>query len=413
MSMSLRHFFKHFPYTLSRYLTHPPYQYAAPLSLLSTLSFRNYEPTNHSTPSPLFTKKFSISSSVYTSLDTPSSPAYLSVRIRCQKHLIDDFSEALLCFGASSTSVDEEDGCESSDEIFIDSIFPESEDVDTCISCAVDSIGLKEIPSYEVKIGDQYNWIQKTQESFHPVKVTEGLWIVPEWRTPPMIKKSHEDTSTCTHISESSTFASSLQDGEATNIILNPGLAFGTGEHPTTMLCLLLLQGLIKGGELFLDYGTGSGILAIAAIKFGAALSVGVDIDPQAITSASHNAAVNNIGPDKLKLVLVPDNTRPPSKDEREDGLKNDHNSYQTGAIAEIDKYDVVIANILLNPLLELADDIVSHAKPGAVVGISGILSEQLSHIIDRYSTLLEGISVSQMDDWACVSGTKTNPADS
>ncbi|XP_031266553.1 uncharacterized protein LOC116124937 [Pistacia vera] len=388
MSMSLRHFFKHFPYTLARYLTHPPYQYAAPLSLLSTLSFRNYEPTNHSTPSSLFTKKFSISSSVYTSLDTSSSPAYLSVRIRCQKHLIDDFSEALLCFGASSTSVDEEDGCESSDEIFIDSIFPESEDVDTCISCAVDSIGLKEIPSYEVKIGDQYNWIQKTQESFHPVKVTKGLWIVPEWRTPP--------------------------DGEATNIILNPGLAFGTGEHPTTMLCLLLLQGLIKGGELFLDYGTGSGILAIAAIKFGAALSVGVDIDPQAITSASHNAAVNNIGPDKLKLVLVPDNTRPPSKDEREDGLKNDHNSYQTGAVAEIDKYDVVIANILLNPLLELADDIVSHAKPGAVVGISGILSEQLSHIIDRYSTLLEGISVSQMDDWACVSGTKkTNPADS
>ncbi|KAJ0101688.1 hypothetical protein Patl1_04721 [Pistacia atlantica] len=388
MSMSVRHFFKHFPYTLSRYLTHPPYQYAAPLSLLSTLSFRNYEPTNHSTPSSLFTKKFSTSSSVYTSLDTSSSPAYLSVRIRCQKHLIDDFSEALLCFGASSTSVDEEDGCESSDEIFIDSIFPESEDVDTCISCAVDSIGLKEIPSYEVKIGDQYNWIQKTQESFHPVKVTEGLWIVPEWRTPP--------------------------DGEATNIILNPGLAFGTGEHPTTMLCLLLLQGLIKGGELFLDYGTGSGILAIAAIKFGAALSVGVDIDPQAITSASHNAAVNNIGPDKLKLVLVPDNARPPSKDEREDGLKNDHNSYQTGAIAEIDKYDVVIANILLNPLLELADDIVSHAKPGAVVGISGILSEQLSHIIDRYSTLLEGISVSQMDDWACVSGTKkTNPADS
>lgn len=88
MSMSFRHFFKQFPYTLSRYLTHPPCQYAAPLSLLSTISFRNYEPTNHPTPSSLFTKKFSISSSVYTVLDTPSSPAYLSVRIRCQKHLI-------------------------------------------------------------------------------------------------------------------------------------------------------------------------------------------------------------------------------------------------------------------------------------------------------------------------------------
>ncbi|WRX15992.1 hypothetical protein QQP08_008479 [Theobroma cacao] len=132
------------------------------------------------------------------------------------------FFEALMCFGASSTTVDEDNNCDTSKE-------------------AVDSLGLKEIPSYEVKTGEQYDWIKKTQESFDSVEVTEGFWIVPEWKTPP--------------------------DVQAMNIILNPRLAFGTGEHSTTRLCLLLLQRLIKGGECFLDYGTGSGILSIAALK--------------------------------------------------------------------------------------------------------------------------------------------------
>lgn len=291
------------------------------------------------------------------------------------------FSEALLCFGASSTSVDEHDDDGNSDEIYIDSIFPECEDVDGCILNAANSIGLKEIPHYEVKMGEQCDWIKKTQESFHPVEVTKGLWIVPQWSTPP--------------------------DVQSTNIILNPGLAFGTGEHATTKLCLLLLRSLIKGGELFLDYGTGSGILGIAAIKFGAAMSVGVDIDPQAIKSAHQNAALNNIGPEKMKLHKVPDRTFPASMSERVEEVVEDLSSHQTRVISETEKYDVVIANILLNPLLQLADHIVSYAKPGAVVGISGILSEQLPLIINRYSEFLEDISISEMDDWTCVSGTK------
>ncbi|KAH9802518.1 Ribosomal protein L11 methyltransferase-like protein [Citrus sinensis] len=268
------------------------------------------------------------------------------------------FSEALLCFGASSTSVDEHDNDadENSEEIYIDSIFPECEDVDECILNAANSIGLKEIPRYEVRMGEQCNWIKKTQQSFHPVEVTKGLWIVPEWGAPP--------------------------DVQATNIILNPGLAFGSGEHATTKLCLLLLRRLIKGGELFLDYGTGSGILGIAAIKFGAAMSVGADIDPQAIKSAHQNAALNNIGPKKMKLHLVPDRTFTASMNERVDGVVEDLSSHKIRGISQTEKYDVVIANILLNPLLQLADHIVSYAKPGAVVGISGILSEQVSSLL-------------------------------
>ncbi|KAF2287368.1 hypothetical protein GH714_039757 [Hevea brasiliensis] len=301
----------------------------------------------------------SLAASHDTSATTDSS-AYLSVRIRCPKEVADMFSEALLCFGASCTSIDEQDDCESSHEIHIDSVFPQFQDVDVCLSQAADSIGLKEIPAYEVKMGEQCDWIQKTQESFHPLEVTEGLWIVPEGRSPP--------------------------DVGATNIILNPGLAFGTGEHSTTKLCLLLLRGLIKGGEFFLDYGTGSGILAIAALKFGASLSVGIDVDPQAITSASRNAALNDIRPETMELRLVSNKTCTSLMNEGTNEAVKEQSTYGMGPVSETEKYDVVIANILLNPLLELADHIVSYAKPGAVVGLSGILSEQVYSKMAGYS---------------------------
>ncbi|KAA8523932.1 hypothetical protein F0562_010355 [Nyssa sinensis] len=377
-----RHFFKHLSYT-STFFTHRIHHINSNICLPSRFSPPSSAITEaraqwrHSS----ITAMFSTSSSATPTTCSFASP-YLSVHIRCRKDVADVLSEALLCFGASSTSMDEEDSYEPDDEVYITSIFSDCQDVDECISHAADSIGLKEMPTYEVMMGNQSDWIKKTQESFHPVEVTEGLWIVPEWRTPP--------------------------DPQATNIILNPGLAFGTGEHPTTKLCLLLLHGLIKGGELFLDYGTGSGILAIAALKFGAALSVGFDVDPQAITSACQNASLNNIGPEQMQLHLVPSKSIPPFTDEMKCVGVEGKNSYgDAGGISETEKYDVVIANILLNPLLDLAEHIVSCAKPGAAVGVSGIISEQLPHIIERYSPFLEGISVSKIDDWACVSGTK------
>ncbi|KAK9265768.1 hypothetical protein L1049_003386 [Liquidambar formosana] len=394
--MSGSHFFKHFAYTFSsRFPKHP----RRLIHLLSPSPSPSPSPHTRfsardrwrlkSVSSKLSTSSFSssLTSSETPTTDSFSSP-YLSVSIRCSKDVADMLSEALLCFGASSTSVDEQDNDESTDEICINSIFSRCQEVDVCISHAADSIGLKEIPSYKVKMGEQHDWLKKTQESFHPVEVTEGIWIVPEWKTPP--------------------------DIQATNIFLNPGLAFGTGEHPTTKMCLLLLHGLIKGGDLFLDYGTGSGILAIAALKFGAALSVGLDVDPQAITSARQNAALNNIDPEKMQLHLVPGKPSARSSDEMTYGVVEGRSSYGMGVISETEKYDVVIANILLNPLLDLADHIVSYAKPGAVVGLSGIISEQLPYIIERYSRFLEDISVSEIDDWACVSGTKKrNPTGS
>ncbi|KAF8024099.1 hypothetical protein BT93_F1333 [Corymbia citriodora subsp. variegata] len=379
--MSVSRFIKHLVSSSPRLLLRPPPPPSPSLSCLSALSVTQ---TTRIPVATAFSSSAASSSPALSSSDgpgvEPSSPAYLSVRIRCRKDIADELSEALLCFGASSASMDEEDGSESSDEISIQTIYLPSEDVDASVSSAADSIGLKDIPEYDIEVCEQEDWVKKTQESFHPVEVTEGLWIIPEWQTPPNV--------------------------EATNIILNPGLAFGTGEHPTTRLCLLLLHGLIKGGEHLLDYGTGSGILAIAALKLGAAYAVGFDVDPQAISSAHHNAVLNNIGLDKMQLELVPSKFCPQTTNE---GTREDsgHTSDEQGLISEIEKYDVVVANILLNPLLELADHIVSYAKPGATVAVSGILLDQLPLIRSQYSRLLEDISVSELDDWACLSGRK------
>ncbi|KAL8205481.1 hypothetical protein R6Q57_009032 [Mikania cordata] len=325
------------------------------------------------------TASFSTSSSAS---ETPTTGSYLSVNIQTRQDVADMLSEALLCFGAASTSVFEPESCESNDEISIVSIFSVSHDVHQSVALAADSIGLKETPVYKVTTGYQSDWIQNARESFHPVKVTEGFWIVPEWLTPP--------------------------DTQATIISLNPGLAFGTGDHPTTKLCLLLLEGLMKGGETVLDYGTGSGILAIAALKLGAASAVGFDIDPQAITAARHNAALNDIEPDKLELQVVPSNISRISTDQWQWAMKDDGvPEHDVEIVTEKQKYDVVVANILLNPLLDLADHIVSYAKPGGVVGLSGIILEQVPTVVDRYANLLEGITVSEIDDWACIRGTK------
>ncbi|RDX99591.1 prmA, partial [Mucuna pruriens] len=258
-------------------------------------------------------------------------------------------------------------------QICISSIFPEVEDINLSISHAADSIGLKEIPKYEVKVNEE-DWMKrsqanlcffhssiflfiacfscyiteeiKTNESFRPVQVTEGLWVVPKWCTPP--------------------------DVQATNIIVNPGLAFGTGEHASTKLCLLLLHGCIKGGEHILDYGTGTGILAIAALK-----------------EHTNDHLSVKVGPDLTTWFIS-------------------HKNMGSSPIIDWEQFDVVIANILLNPLLDLADQIISCAKPGAVIGLSGFLSEQVQYIMERYSPFLEGIEVSKMDDWACVSGRKS-----
>lgn len=395
--MASWHFLKHLTYTLGAHsttvLSRRLIRSSSPaLSISSSLTFFSkhrhkvsYHCPSHNNNIPI---KFRIhtAASSSTALPDKASTPYLSVLIHCPKDNADVLSEALLCFGASSVTMDQNDACQTLDEICITSIYPQEEDINLSISHAFDSIGFKEKPRYEIKAIEEEDWIKRSQESFRPVEVTKGLWVVPEWSTP--------------------------TDVQATNIILNPGHAFGTGEHASTKLCLLLLHGCIKGGEYILDYGTGSGILAIAALKFGAAFAVGIDVDSQAIESAYQNAALNNIGPDRMQLQLIASENSASLVGDWTSGVVQGENTREIQTVTGNNTYDVVIANILLNPLLENADQIISCAKPGAIIGLSGILSEQVHHILERYSPFLEGIEVSKMDDWACVSGRKSRNLD-
>ncbi|KAL6839200.1 hypothetical protein ACP4OV_030872 [Aristida adscensionis] len=321
------------------------------------------------------------SSSAAGGSDADLSAPYLSVRIRCRRQDAEVLSESLLWFGASSVTVDDIADAGDLDEISITSIYGDGEDVGSSVSNAASSAGLDYSPVYETTVRKQCDWVATLQETYESTKVMDGLWVVPKGRTPP--------------------------DPHATNIIINPGLAFGTGEHPTTKLCLLLLQGVIKGGEHFLDYGTGTGVLGIAALKMGAAQSTGIDIDPQAVTSASENLLLNGIQSNQMRVYLVPADAQPsgfPSAIETSEVNKPNNN---TDLKSSRGTYDIVAANILLNPLLELVEDIVGYAKPGGVVAVSGILGEQVPKVKEVYSRYLNSILVSEMDGWACVQGTR------
>jgi ribosomal protein L11 methyltransferase len=172
--------------------------------------------------------------------------------------------------------------------------------------------------------------VRETRRQFEPIRAGERLWIVPTWHEPP--------------------------DPHAINIVLDPGAAFGTGSHPTTRLVLAWLEREVRPGDRVLDYGCGSGILAIAALKLGAACALGVDVDPMALEAARYNASRNGVA---LELAdaerAVPHAAR------------------------------VTVANILANPLRMLAPLLAAHTLPGGALALSGILEEQAASVIDAY----------------------------
>ncbi|MBN8413499.1 50S ribosomal protein L11 methyltransferase [Halomonas denitrificans] len=192
-------------------------------------------------------------------------------------------------------------------------------------------------PTITHELIDDRDWEREWMDSFEPLRMGQRLWIVPSWHQPP--------------------------EDDAVNLHLDPGLAFGTGTHPTTALCLEWLDGLAVDGALddveLLDVGCGSGILAIAALKLGAASAVATDIDPQALTASRDNAERNAIEASRLTL-------RYPE---------------QMGG----ETFPLVLANILAGPLVELAPTIAGHVAPGGRLALSGILEAQADEVIDAY----------------------------
>lgn len=199
------------------------------------------------------------------------------------------------------------------------------------------------------------DWEREWMQHYSPIQCGEALWICPSWQTPP--------------------------DPTAVNLLLDPGLAFGTGTHPTTFLCLSWLSTQPLQGRQVLDYGCGSGILGIAALLLGAEKADGVDIDPQALLSTQENARRNGL-PENIFPVYYPDS-------------------------APEECYDVVLANILAGPLVELAPVILAKLKPGAKLCLSGILASQATTVIEAYQAEVDFEPISPKDEWVCLTGTK------
>ena len=231
-------------------------------------------------------------------------------------------------------------------------LFEPDADVANMLSVAANQVGLSKVPSFSIEEIEEQNWVQLTQSQFDPIRVSERLWIVPSW---------HE-----------------IPDPDAISLILDPGMAFGTGSHPTTRLCLEWLERTVSAQCSVLDYGCGSGILAIAAARLGAGQVAGVDIDPQAVEAAYANAERNGVS------ALFADSTLPVAGE-----------------------YDLVVANILSNPLRVLAPAICAHVRSGGQLALSGILREQADEIIGIYATWLPLSVADTREDWVCLSGIK------
>ncbi|MBS4018555.1 50S ribosomal protein L11 methyltransferase [Azonexus hydrophilus] len=231
-------------------------------------------------------------------------------------------------------------------------LFEPDADVAVMLAEAAAQAGLEVVPAFTAEPVEEQNWVQLTQAQFDPIRVSGRLWIVPSWHESP--------------------------DPSAINLVLDPGMAFGTGSHPTTRLCLEWLERTITGGESLLDYGCGSGILAIAAAKLGAAAVAGVDIDPQAVEAANANAASNDVVA-----------------------------RFADSAEALAGEYDVVVANILSNPLRVLAPAICAHVRAGGRLALSGILREQAEEIIAVYAPWIPLQVADVREDWVCLAGVK------
>ena len=202
---------------------------------------------------------------------------------------------------------------------------------------------------------DDQDWVRKTQSQFSPICISDRLWIVPSWHDAP--------------------------NKEAINIEMDPGMAFGTGSHPTTHLCLQWLDMHIQNGQKILDYGCGSGILAIAAAKLGGTEIIGIDIDPQAVESAKKNADKNSIN---ATFLLTEQSAHIPKQ-----------------------YFDVLIANILTNPLKMLASVLPTYLKINGTLILSGILSEQAEDIINAYQPYISLRIDNQSDGWVRLTGQK------
>lgn len=300
--------------------------------------------------------------------------AWLLLKINANEHNADAISDALISIGALSASIEDAHadteaeqaifGEPSSQDIhypppgiwqenIVTAMFDENANPTEIMSTLQNEISGFHTSrlSYRTEIIAEQDWVRATQAQFDPIKISDKLWIVPTWHDAP--------------------------NQDAVNIILDPGLAFGTGSHPTTSLCLEWLTNQSNIGSI-LDYGCGSGILAIAAKKLGAKVVVGVDIDAQAIISSNYNAEQNNVNID----------------------------FYDANAFTH-QTFDIVVANILTSALMVLAPALAKYCNLGGKLALSGILESQTEALIERYSEWFKMDTPKNKDAWVLLTGTR------
>lgn len=294
--------------------------------------------------------------------------AWLSLKIEADEQTAGVLSDALLELGALAADIEDANAeTDREQPIFgepgepvdclwqnsiVSGLFAEDADIPAIVAAATEAAHLAGTPRYRVDTVAEQDWVRLTQSQFDPIRISPRLWIIPTWHTPP--------------------------DPTAINLILDPGLAFGTGSHPTTHLCLQWLVQNIRGGECVLDYGCGSGILAIAALKLGAGRVLGVDIDPQAVLASRQNAEQNQA--------------------EAEFYLPDEAPKIQV---------DVVVANILANPLKVLAPMLAQAVRPGGRIVLSGVLAPQAEETLAVYRQWFDIDIAGEIDGWVCLAGVK------
>jgi ribosomal protein L11 methyltransferase len=278
-------------------------------------------------------------------------------------------SEALFDLGALSVSVEDADADTPEEQpLFgepgheptrlawnrsrVVALLADDADPALLVAAAANEIKLTPLPAYTVREVEEQDWVRVTQSQFEPIHIGEHIWVVPSWHDAP--------------------------EPEAVVLELDPGLAFGTGSHPTTRLCMEWLEQHVQPGERTLDYGCGSGILAIVAKKLGAGETVGVDIDPNAVEASRYNAERNHVE----ATFALPDD-------------------------APEGTFDLVVANILSNPLKLMAAMLCARVRPGGRLILSGVLERQAEEVAAAYASVIPLTVWRARDGWVCLHGVK------
>lgn len=304
--------------------------------------------------------------------------SWISLTVETDSAHAEVLSDAMLELGALSTDIHDaaagtereqflfDEAGEPSGEIWsaseLTALFDADADIISIVNAAAQAARLSSPLIYRVTDVKDQDWVRITQSQFGPIQISPRLWIVPSWHQIP--------------------------DPAAVNLILDPGLAFGTGSHPSTKLCLTWLDENLRGGEYVLDYGCGSGILAIAASKLGASHVVGMDIDPHAVAASRENALINRCDETKAEFFTV--------------DLARQIKPAREG------RADVVVANILANPLIMLAPILMRATREGGRIALSGILVEQAEEVKQTYRQWFKMHIAGEQEGWALLTGTKT-----